>query len=100
MSPSLRLGDNENVTLNQRTLIIILGAMGAAAMAYADLKSDRKNDRKDLTALSTIVATDHDILIRLDQRTVWISENRNGSISAGVGPKPEASAGTSSMPAH
>ena len=100
MSPSLKLGDNEKVILNQRTLIVLLAAIGTAAMAYADLKSDRKHDHEALNALTVTVAADHDILTRLDQRTVWISETKGGSISAGVGPKPEAAAGASSMPAH
>ena len=88
MSPPFRLGDNEKVILNQRTLVVILFAIGTAAIAWADLKSDRTHDHNDLVDLTKIVSADHDILIRLDQRTVWISETRNGAISAGVGPAP------------
>src|ERR1700685_1404066 len=99
MSAALKLGDNEKVTLNQRTLVVILVAMATAALAWADLKSDVKHDHGDMIDLGKIVAADHDILIRLDQRTVWSSENESGAISAGVGPAP-ASAATASLPAH
>jgi hypothetical protein len=101
MAEGLRLGDNEKVTLNQRTLVVILVAMATAALAWADLKSDVKHDHGDMIDLGKIVAVDHDILIRLDQRTVWISENKSGAISAGVGPAPAGTAAsTTSLPAH
>jgi hypothetical protein len=92
MSPEITLGASEKVKMDQRTLWIILVAAASAAASYVDLKSGYKTDHEAITKLQDTVSADHDILIRLDQRTVWIASSKTGAISAGVGTAPESEA--------
>jgi len=62
---TLALTEDGRVITNQRTLIVILGAVAAAALAYADLKGDVKTHTKALEELRVTTAADHDAITKI-----------------------------------
>ena len=60
-TPPLTFGEDVAVKMSQRTLFLILAALIAATLAWADLKSDAKANG---TAIASLAA-DHDVLVRL-----------------------------------
>ena len=79
-------GESVAVKMSQRTLLLILGAMIAVGVAYADLKSDVKNANATVADLVATKASDHDLLVKVatgvellqrqaDRQLLW--DNRN-----------------------
>ncbi len=60
-TPPLTFGEDVAVKMSQRTLVLILAALIAATLAWADLKSDARANGNAIASL----AADHDVLVRL-----------------------------------
>jgi len=80
----MTFGEDVATKMSQRTLILILGTALAVGAAYADLKSDAKNDHKTIESMVAARAFDHDLLVKVAagvdqlQRKAERDERRSG----------------------
>jgi hypothetical protein len=77
MSP-IKIGPKEKVETNQRTLVIVLGALFTAGCLYTDLKYTLNSHGKAIDALTLAQTTavqaslvDHELLIHMSDQLRW-----------------------------
>lgn len=75
----LNLSPKSQVNTDFRTLLAIIGGAMIAAMGWAHLEMKVSDHQGSIEAIQAVQKTDHDILIRLDQRTEWLGRNRQAS---------------------
>lgn len=78
-SPGFELSKKTPVRTNLGVLIAIVGAAFLGALAWGHVEFKLLDHQKTIDSVSAIQSVDHDILIRLDQRTQWLGTPRTSA---------------------